>query len=317
MTVFRMSSFSKIFSFTAETLPVVTAFGVSCYALYQFALETVFLERECEKKAYNGHMKNPFDENTQKIIDEASSKFVDELSARQLASIKYYWCNKPSIQVNGSVQSIAGSYTCIGIPTHFSYKSPAEVDMSVIKDGFNINNIDPVLSEQLKHSLSLSENAKKFAITSAIHYSNSQHSKLKLDGVLLSLGGFGCGKLIADRFPGTLERSPAKLLALFVVILVVWTAIHYSIYDIYHKNLQVKCDRLTAESSEELYEGGLEYLEKCLQRNQILLKLVPSLQVFFDQDGNDLGSYITLSQRRELLIKNKNESDKTENLNNS
>ncbi|XP_045169154.2 transmembrane protein 177-like isoform X2 [Mercenaria mercenaria] len=235
--------------------------------------------------SFYGDLKTPLDTNTQAAVDKVIDKFLFIVSSKQLALTQFYWTKKPTVHYMGSSQSRFGTF--IGLPVHFRYKHPSEVDLSTIESKGLSKEENSELLQRLRESLVLSEEAKKFAISSEFFSAHSPHLIVKANGILMAAGAYFTVKhLFLQYFEAA---SPAAVFSILIGVALVWTVAHFWVSGVYYKNLRASSDRKTAQLGEDFLQGGLEYLKKTLEKNKVLRELDPSTAtLMFKSNGDEI-----------------------------
>lgn len=284
---------SSIFRHAGIVLPLAVASGVSALSFYRIYQHTFDAKNECIKMSYYGNLETPLDGNTQAVVDKVIDKLLFKATAKQMALTQFYWCNKPYVHYTGSTMSRFGTY--IGIPIHYRYQNVSEVDLSDIQSSLNSPLEKSELLQRLRESLVLSENAKKFAISSEFFSADSYHLVAKGSNIIMIFGVYVTLQHILSGF--LLKAPPPTVFFALIGVACVWTAVNFIVCGIYYTRLRASSDRKAALLGKDFLDGGLEYLRKVAERNVVLRELNPETEVFrIKPNGDEITSIFAFNE---------------------
>lgn len=224
------------------------------------------------------------------------------------ANIELFTAYGQDIVHRGSTYSSYGAI--IGIPLHFSYQSVDDIDKDKITLGGKKIKWDSPAGQQLADSLILSEKARQFAIARELFYLHTHH--IHVYGLLL----FGCG--IAAYWTGAAinamyrltHRTPVSArAAVFGFIAGAWATVYCLASDSYSSYRDRKADRKVAALHFDYADGGVEFYNKLLQRNQALRSLMGRTEgrKKYTAYGNNVYFWrsptVPLTSRRDKMVK--------------
>lgn len=300
----------------AKTFPFAAGAFVSGHTCYTVYKQVFFVENECIKSSYYGNLTTPFDPHTEKAIDAVFDKLVFVASGKQCALTQFYWSNKATVQHRGSTLSRFGTY--VGVPIHFKYQDPSEVDLSDLESSFECSEKSSELLQRLKESLVLSENAKKFALASEFLNAHSFELPVRCNGIVFFILAYA---ILQNPLAGAVTYgTPQQVLAIFVALASSLFIVHYITSRTYFKYVRVSSDRKVAKFGDDFLKGGIEYFEKLAEKNKVLRELDPKTSGYlFEPNGDEVKSIINfgnvaISDRLTCLQKIDKEIQETKDL---
>lgn len=199
----------------------------------------------------------------------------------------------------------------VGIP--FTLQDMKDIDFSELKIRGK-DTLDWILeAPDLADALTLTDKARKFAIMQEIYSCNLK------DTAINALIGAGC-VLIPARFAAVMNvRNNAfekfnfgKRCSRYFLLYIGGFILYRCLKDPLRHFSAEKSDRLTAETSPDYLDGGIEYYQQMLERNKVLGELLnSSLKTIYDKNGNEhyfiLTPKLPITKRLELLQNMKRE----------
>ncbi|KAK8722501.1 hypothetical protein OTU49_012245, partial [Cherax quadricarinatus] len=252
---------------------VLTLAGATSSFLIYYLPNTYFLRRYREvTQLYRKGFEVPVSDRVTSLVSEVMDDLGISKSERKLVST--YMCYGFEPFHAGTTMLMTGGI--LGVPVNFNYRTVDEF----VQTNVTVNN-NPVpwsTSEgiSLKQSLSLSDDAKKFAIAREItSLSTAQPFLLGavsavVVGFVYSVSSTVNAKLNLYARPRSLRLVWYGLVSMFG--LVFWTLCK----DMSTVEYEINADKAVASISNKYAVGGLEYYEKVLQRNVALRALMGS-----------------------------------------
>lgn len=216
----------------------------------------------------------------------------------------------------GSVKMRFGAY--IGVPATFIYTSADEVDRDHLRIPQYTIDWTSDVGQALLNAIVLSDKAKEFAIAREINYAATYH--LHIDTIMRC--GFGIlayvsGSMLNGIFQLSRRLKVWARAGVFSFVAVTSGFLYLLASDAYFCWRDNSIDRKTAQLSQFYAEGGVEFYNKMLERNQALRTVLgargPSLYTLY---GNNVSTWrqphTQISARRNKLIKHLEAYSKTE-----
>lgn len=190
------------------------------------------------------------------------------MDAKVLAKYDLFTCKGV---VPTHIGSLHGRGGCVvGVPRTFYYQSSQDVDcVEELCQFYNISKDDiTVILNDLKEALTLSANAKKFALACELYSANTYKgiSNIVMLCVAFQLGYTAMYYIEKYLKPSSFMRSVYVLIFGLLLIRLYFEALRF-----YTKGLQSELDKKSAKIGDDFAAGGIEFYEKCDQIEKLLL----------------------------------------------
>ncbi|XP_052248084.1 transmembrane protein 177-like isoform X1 [Dreissena polymorpha] len=279
----------RILAFAAQASPFLLAGLALGGSMYRLVNHTFYASGKCKKVAVDNNLEKTLSPYLNSMVNKVADNFLSgKISPRDFAEIKFFLAETSEVYSRGSTKTRPCGF--IGIPKHFLYQDTKDVRLEELPFPDTKDILDSDKQERLKESLCLSEQAKKFALTSEINSINTYYIHFKFFDFLPLLTGFTYTWVaVSDK----LNRvPPLAQIGLICVIALLWTTIGYLFEDMYEQYRINKADRRTAALGDEYIQGGIEYFEKLLIRNQIVRETeLISGKAPYNEDGERINKW--------------------------
>lgn len=197
-----------------------------------------------------------------------------DLSKRQKDTVHFF--PVPLLDPFFAGSTVASHGVIIGLPVTFSYVRKEDVQTrSLLLRGSREPAWETREGEALKKALVLSDRAQRFAIARDLYWASTHY--IQIQTAALSFAVVNCyfmGRLVNDRFQ-LLGRVPRSLrLGLYGAIAALNATVYLCFKDATSQFWDRKADEKAAALGRDYVEGGIEFYEKALQRNQALRELL-------------------------------------------
>ena len=195
----------------------------------------------------------------------------------------------------------------MGLPVHFRYTTMQEVDINKIYIENHPIDWESHAGQDLRQSLVLSDNARRFAIARELFYIYTVQMYVRcvcvgiFSYIAICLGYLGNVGLDLSRRPLVTRIVVYSLCAIIV------SAMYRLVSDLYGCYRDRSVDRQASNMGLEYAEGGEEFYSKLLQRNAALRILMGTDgERKYTAYGNDVHNWsspsVPLTDRREAMV---------------
>jgi hypothetical protein len=236
------------------------------------------------------------------------------MTTKRAHAISFFPCREHNPISIGSVNVKAGAR--IGLPPSVILKSAEDLDKSTLTVGKDKKPIDWDSENGLKleNALILSDEAKKFVIAREVNHVRTSYLYVDLFMQAISLGG---GAFLMGVFDKILEKqkrfnmhvahSPARSILVLLSGAFMFCG-YIQANDLYYYWSEYKNDKRTGEMRRDFLEGGVEYYEKVLSRNQVIRELMGERGLeFYTAEGDEVIKWnryrhMPFTLRRQYLV---------------
>jgi len=225
------------------------------------------------------------------LVDVVRKELIKTYPDKSDKIESFYSCNHDSVPTAGSIRNKKGGI--LGLPFNFKYTSDSQIQelLDVLKAG-EIEFSSDHLALNFARTMILSDAAKRFAISRAIHQLSYDVFKWKL--AALTTGCFsGAFLWIMCQVTMDLAKSAVVARSVAVASVVVAFANFVLIRALIMNHIDRKADQKCADMGPDYVAGGHEYYDKIITRNKVARLLGCKL---FNEFGNETAVF-TLKTR--------------------
>lgn len=212
-----------------------------------------------------------------------------KIARRKKPDIEFMLGTGEDVFNGGSLEMSKGGF--VGLPYNFTFKSVDDINKAEIKvlNGQAVK-WDTKVGKKLLDSMVLSPKAQKFAMAREIHYMDNNRLYFLTGASIVSavLAKALCDALIKYK---DMMKKPVQARVSLYALCTMFAIAHYFMWaDGLNCHYEAKSDMLAATTSDEYYEGGIEYYTKMLQRNKCFRKMLGEEgAAYFTSEGDARG----------------------------
>lgn len=280
----------------------IIAFGLGTVS-YNILPYTVLIDQYQELyQLYKDNHAVPVPENIEHLFKEVVTNLENQLANKYM--VRPFMTSEFDIFSAGATYNKQGAI--VGIPATFLYTSLDDVDENKIMVANRTVKWETEAGVRLKHSLVLSDKAKKFAIAHEILMSNTYQMWIQAMYPFLTLfAAVRFSELCREKLylafqPPGFRGGVYTVIGLFGCIL--WCLVHDRTNVVY----EMQATKKLTELSSDYIEGGIEYYTKVLERNKALRDLLPEGPSMYTVTGNKPALLrfptVPLTARKQVLL---------------
>lgn len=225
----------------------------------------------------------PLSQTLVKTVQQELSKTYPDKPPNRIDPFYYHGIEK--LPLAGSLNSSRGAI--LGLPFYFKYSDDSQLNdlIAVLKEGGFEFPTDH-LATSFSRTMLLSDAAKRFAISRAIHQLSYDTFKCKL--AAFSLGGVsGAFLWFMCQWSMDLKKSATWARAVSVISVLVAVANYVLIRGLIFNYIEKKADQKCANMGPDYVAGGYELYEKTITRNKVARLLNSELAGLYNYFGNE------------------------------